>query len=117
MIVDNSLTEAVEVYNRYLDRMINVVQHLGEDLANDSDQEIRKVLPAVAEGLAWLNEACNNFVNLGAISPELYESYRNIMLSLTEALENKDYMFLQDLCQFELEPLLQELKIKGNAVT
>lgn len=115
--MENSLTEAVDIYNGYLDRMVNVVQHLGEDLANDNNPEIRKVLPAVAEGLEWLNEAIGNFVNLGVISLERRESFRDLMGSMMEALENKDFLFLQDLCQFELVDLLRDLKIKGNAVT
>ena len=47
----------------------------------------------------------------GEISTEDHESFQLVIEKLTEALENKDYVLLHDLFNYEMLPLLSKIKV------
>lgn len=108
------LEQTITIYNNYLDRMSGAVRHLSEDLGDAGNPEGKMVLPALIEGLEWLNEAIAGFVEFGKIETSKQETFQNLLKKMFEALENKDYPLLQDLCEFELGPFLEELKIDDH---
>ncbi len=105
--------ETVATYHDYLEKMSSATKHFCEDLEASNYQEISGVLPAIIDGLGWLNEAISGFVNLGKIDENKYQSFQNVVGSLNEALENKDYILLHDILEYEFLPLLGELKVEN----
>lgn len=108
------MNEIVTTYNDYLERLNSAIRHFCEDLEANNYQEVSEVLPAIVEGLDWLNDSINQFVALQKISEESCQSFRNTIGTMNEALENKDYMLLHDALEYDLLPLLSELKVVLN---
>ncbi|MGE5604579.1 MAG: hypothetical protein ACM3YE_02690 [Bacteroidota bacterium] len=103
--------ETIETYNEYLEKMILAVKHFCEDLQETDFKELGMTMPAIAEGLEWIYDAAGCFKDLGKINNTYYSSYEMIVKNLSEALENKDYMLLHDLMEFELLPVLGEMRL------
>jgi hypothetical protein len=110
------LDETITAYDQYLQRMSAAAEHFCEDLVASNYQEISGVLPALVEGLAWIHEALENFVKLKYLPEEVLKAFRDFLANLYEALQNKDYVLLHDLCEFELPPLLAQIHVAGAQI-
>lgn len=108
--------QIIKTYNEYLERMHTAVGHICEDLQDSDYQELSMTMPVVVEGLAWVYEAATEFVGLGKIAIEQYDSLKGLIGNLGEAMENHDLLLLHDLMEFELIPLLEAIKITDEAV-
>lgn len=106
--------EVVTTYNDYLERIDSATRHFCEDLEASNYREISEVLPAIVEGLGWLNDAINRFVALQKVTAESYQGFQNIIGTMNDALENKDNILLHDVLQYDLLPLLKELRVVLN---
>ena len=107
-------TQTIKTYNEYLERMHAAVGHICEDLQESDYQKLSMTMPAVVEGLAWIYEAATEFVGLGKVAIEQYDSLKGLIGNLGEAMENHDYLLLHDLMEFELIPLLEGIKIANR---
>jgi hypothetical protein len=116
IMTQEELSQAIDIYDQYLQRMTEATVHFCEDLVESNYQEISGVLPAIVEGLAWINEALEKFLKLNYIAEEDLIAFREFIGKLYEALENKDYVLLHDLCEFELEPLLDSIYISETPI-
>jgi len=116
-MTESEMLPVIKTYNNYLDRMQETIKHLCLNFEENSLQEFKLVLPAVVEGLAWLNEAVINFVRVGKIAEDQYRTFQQLMADITEALANKDYILLHDLFEYELKALLTALKIPIAPIT
>ncbi len=104
-------TQTVIAFNEYLERMLNAVEHICEDLQESDYQGLSPAMPAVLDGLAWIFEAMEGFINLGKIETEKYHTLQDIIKNMGEAFENKDHRLLHDLLEYELLPLIDSIKI------
>ncbi len=109
--MDEQCRQTVSDYNNYLDKMGQAIQHFCEDLADSDYAEISMALPAIIEGLGWINDAGNEFKELGELAADRVTQFQQLIARLAEALENKDYVLLHDLFIYEMLPLLEQLKI------
>ncbi len=112
-MTQEELDQTIATYDGYLQRMSVAVGHFCEDLVVSNYQEISGVLPALVEGLAWINETMEKFVKLGYLGEEELTAFRGFLTNLYEALQNKDYVLVHDLCEFELLSLLGRISISG----
>jgi hypothetical protein len=106
--------QTILAFNEYLGKMSSVVEHICEDFQESDYQETSPAMPAVVEGLAWIYEATEGFVNLGKIEVEKYQSLQSVIKNMGEAFENKDNVLLRDILEFELLPLLESMKLTGQ---
>jgi hypothetical protein len=106
--------QSINTYNAYLDRMMEAARHFCEDLLDSNYQEVSSVLPALIEGISWVNEALESFVNIGWASGERLQELRQMIHGLHEALENKDNVLLYDLLQFDAIPFFENAKISAT---
>ncbi len=112
-MTQEELDQTIATYDQYLQRMSSAAEHFCEDLVESNYQEISGVLPALVEGLAWINESAEKFVKLEYIGQEEMNAFREFLKNLYEALQNKDYVLVHDLCEFELLSLLERIRISG----
>jgi hypothetical protein len=110
------LSRTIETYDQYLLRMSKAAEHFCEDLVESNYQEIGGVLPALVDGLAWINTALEKFVKMNYLNEERLIAYRDLIANLYEALQNKDYVLLHDLCEFELPPLLTSINVTPTQI-
>lgn len=108
--------QTVVTYNAYLERMADASRHFCEDLLDSNYQEISGVLPALIDGISWVNEVLEGLVTLGRVPGNQLLEFRQNINNLHEALENKDNVLLYDLLQFDVIPLFERLKIKPDEV-
>jgi len=116
MMNQEELDQTIATYDEYLQRMSVAAGHFCEDLAESNFQEISGVLPALVDGLAWINEALEKFVKMDYLNEEHLTAFKELILNLYEALQNKDYVLLHDLCEFELPPLLSRIRVFGTQI-
>lgn len=115
-MTQEELFETIGAYDQYLQKMSKAVEHFCEDLVESNYQEISGVLPALVEGLTWINEALERFVKLNYVVEEDLVAFREFISNLYAALENKDYVLVHDLCEFELGSLLSNIHISETAL-
>lgn len=110
-MTDEELNATIATYNDYLQRMAAAAAHFCADLADSNYREVSGVLPALVSGLSWINPMLDNFVKMGHLPEEHLRVFRELVANLHEALENKDNLLLHDLCEFELLPLLDNIRV------
>jgi hypothetical protein len=110
------MDQTIVTYNDYLDRMAVTVQHFCEDLTDANYQVLSPAIPAIIDGLGWLNEAVESFVKINVLEAEQHTTLQTLIKNLSEAMENKDYILMHDLFEFELQPLLGNLKVTNPEV-
>lgn len=110
-MTDLEMQETISTYNSYLDRMAAAMRHFCEDLEESNFLEISPVITSIAEGLDWINSALESFVRLAKVSAEKFASFQGLLKNMYEALQNKDYVLLHDLLEYELIGLISELKV------
>ena len=104
--------QTIVTYNAYLERIVDSMMHFCEDLLESNYQDVSEVLPMIIDGMSWINEALEGYVNLGYVPAHLLNEFHQVIHGLHGALENKDYVLLYDLFEFEIIPLLKKLKIQ-----
>lgn len=107
----NLKTEAYETAKKYMSKLVG-----GIDLAvsyvhqNDEDRFI-DIFMQIIDGMEWLNEALTltKDIQEGELEPsELQEKLPDLL----EALENKDYILIGDILDYEIKPII--LKWSGQ---
>ncbi len=104
------LDQLITTYNEYLLKLHPVVEHICEDLQENDFRESPPALPALLEGLEWVVEAADCLAGLGKLETTSYQSFSDLIKTMGEAMENRDYALLRDLLDYELLPLLARLK-------
>lgn len=110
------MEQVILTYNNYLDRMETALQHFCEDILESEYKEMGPVILSVIDGLEWLTEAAENFSKLGKLDTNEYIALTTIIMNIKNSMENKDYVLMHDLVEFELIPLLGDLKIVAEKV-
>ena len=109
---DCEYQELITVYNSYLEKMAIALLHLGQDLQEAEYQEATLIIPALVDGMEWIYEALRNFIELGEIKGDFLNKFEIQIDNFNEALNNRDFTLLSDLCEYELISLMQEIRIR-----
>ncbi len=109
--------KTIIVYNDYLNKMQNALKNLCNDLEENNFTQMSPVMTAIIDGLDWINEALESFLLLKKISQEQYYFFKDQLTAMAEALDNQDYTLLHDILEFELIPLLEDLRIDESTLT
>lgn len=104
------LSQLITTYNEYLAKLAPVVEHICEDLQAKDFRESPPALDAFLEGLGWVTEAADGLVGVGKVEATNYQSLLDLIKTLGEAMENRDYALLRDLLDYEFQPLLPKLE-------
>lgn len=104
------LGQLIDTYNEYLAKLAPVAEHICEDLQEKDFRESPPALPAFLEGMEWVIEAAKSLVGIGKVEATEYQSLLDLIKTMGEAMENRDYALLRDLLDYEFQPLLPKLK-------
>ncbi|ADG83621.1 hypothetical protein [Thermincola potens] len=115
-LIFDGLAYAVEYLPRLIQGLGKVVQLIQE---GEEGEAVRLFLPAL-EGIEWLNSLLTAIETFGiqkevtdAIKqkiPEIIHDFKSQMETLLAAWENFDYLLVADILEYEVIPLLEELK-------
>ncbi|MDZ5471958.1 hypothetical protein SM124_09380 [Bacillus sp. 31A1R] len=108
-------TSIILSINEYSSNAIPELKQLSTAFYNSSSSESWKKLTDFLEALQWINEAIVS-INSKEIKPNhgdkylgITASFENVFPNLLEALEGQDNIFIADILNYEIIPLLQDL--------
>lgn len=93
----------------YLNNLKEGIINISDLIQEGKEYQGINIIPQVAEGLQWVDEALNatNNYHEGELS---LENMNNFIEEISEALENEDYILIGDLFNYEIIPILEELQ-------
>lgn len=108
--MENKKEVLITAYN-YIEDLKNGIENLSNAINGGNDEKGVKLIPLICDGLNWLTQVINltEDIHSGDVSiVELNEKLEEII----EALENEDYILVGDLFNYEIIPILDEIKNK-----
>ena len=99
--------ETLEMANEYMNNLFSGVKNSVELLYSGNESEGFSLIPSICEGIQWVTEVLaltkNEDLDLVNI---LYGKLEEII----ESFENKDYILVADLLNYELLSVLQDIQ-------
>ena len=101
--------EALESAYDYIKKLIVGVEKYLENMNDNKISESVDLLISIIEGLEWEVNALSLIKEKVNIKLDIEES-NLIFINLSNALENKDYVLITDLFEYEILPMLKKWK-------
>lgn len=103
--------EVLKTAYNYISKLEDAVDKIVENLDTDRINEGLKLIGELAEGVQWLTQAI--ILTKDVQKNEISIEELNIKLNeVVGALENKDYILVMDIFNYEIKEYLNELKDK-----
>ncbi len=106
------MKETIESANEYIQRVIDGIGGIVYNLQSGREEKALPLCSDLFEGLKWLIECANLTKPLqkdrGIIIDS--EEINTILEDITKAFENKDYVLLADLLEYEFMPIISGWK-------
>ncbi len=107
MSLENQTNEIFESLKEYLTRFLNGLNDIVKWLHQGEDLKALGNMLYVVEGLEWISEVMILTKTVHGIDIEL-NKINLTLLELNEALLDKDTIFIADILEYEIKPLIQE---------
>jgi len=106
--MENKREALITAYN-YIDNLKNGIEDLSNAINGGNDEKGIKLIPSISDGLDWLTQVINLTadVHMGDVS---INSLNEKLEEIIEALDNEDYILVGDLFNYEIMPILDEIK-------
>lgn len=106
---DNQIlvNETKKEIEKYIPKMIKGIDVFINKIMLNEENEAKKILSNIFEGLEWITQAIgltNNFIQGDMRERDLLEK----LPLLIDAYENKDMTLVSDILDYEIKPLLEE---------
>lgn len=111
---DQERVDPIEVLmtaKEYLERLIPGVANTADYLRNGNEHEGSRMMVYIVDGLQWLADAIMLTTEHQVEKIDFME-ITPFFTQINEALENLDYIFLGDLLEYEIVPILETWKLK-----
>lgn len=102
-------SEVLSTAYNYIDNLKNGIEDLSNVINSGDEEKGIKLIPLISDGLDWLIKVINltedihkGEVSIGELNEKLEETI--------EALDNEDYILVGDLFNYEMLPILDEIK-------
>lgn len=110
----NLISEVIENYNRYLSNLPNGCESLVALLSEEKYNEALKEIVFFSEGISWLINVKIKLEEHNILVDFDENKIIGYLEEINEGLENKDYLLVADLFEYEIVPFLIECpKIKN----
>lgn len=110
------LLESFQEMNNYIYKLKDGISNIVNLLASEQEQEAFNMIVQLTNGLEWIN---NVFASVKEISnidfeevefDEMIESFQNILESIVDSIEDKDYVLLSDILEYELSEIIEKIE-------
>ncbi|WP_459478713.1 hypothetical protein [Clostridium saccharoperbutylacetonicum] len=108
--MENKIEVLIEAYN-YIDNLKNGIENLSSAINGGNEEKGVGLIPLISDGLEWLTKVIDLTKDVQTeevSSGDLNEKLKEII----EALDNEDYILVGDLFNYEIIPILDEIKGK-----
>ncbi len=100
--------ETLKTANEYMDNLISGVKYSVELLYGGNETEGFSMIPSICEGIQWITQV---LVLTGNKNKDLVDILFEKLEEIVESFENKDYILVADLLNYELLQVLKEIKM------
>ena len=115
--MDNKKIEVLETAREYLDNLSQGIIQVGEMIQGGDEISASKRMVSVFEGIEYIIKV----IELTNIKDKNLDEINNLneqLEELIDAFENEDYILVGDLFQYELKPIVENMKdIFENEIT
>lgn len=109
-MMENEILEVIESYNEYLGKIPFGSEYIASNLREDNITEALQAISNFSEGVIWITEA-TKLLNKGGVKAEMdIDKVKEFFIEINEGLENKDYLLVADLFEYEIAPFFNESK-------
>ncbi|MFR1380499.1 MAG: hypothetical protein ACLSTJ_16270 [Clostridium neonatale] len=109
--MENKKIEILKTAYEYIDKLIEGIKNIVEEIQEGNEYEAIVIIPNVAEGMEWLINSIKLTEDIQTEPIDL-DSLNQQLKELIEAFENEDYILIGDIFNYELIPILNEFKDK-----
>lgn len=100
--------ETLKTANEYMNNLISGVKCSVELLYGGNETEGFSMIPSICEGIQWITQV---LVLTGNKNKDLVDILFEKLEEIVESFENKDYILVADLLNYELLQVLEEIKM------
>ncbi len=100
--------ETLKTANEYMNNLISGVKYSVELLYGGNETEGFSMIPSICEGIQWITQV---LVLTGNKNKDLVDILFKKLEEIVESFENKDYILVADLLNYELLQVLEEIKM------
>jgi len=100
--------ETLKTANEYMNNLISGVKHSVELLYGGNETEGFSMIPSICEGIQWITQV---LVLTGNKNKDLVDILFKKLEEIVESFENKDYILVADLLNYELLQVLEDIKM------
>lgn len=101
------IEEVKQSYFEYLEKLAAGCQQISDDLRTENtSQAINNIMDAV-QGMQWLTEVEIGLNKNNYRINSVMEKANSFLNDINEALEKRDYVYVADLFEYELQPLFE----------
>ena len=107
--MDNKKIEVLETAREYLDNLSQGIIQVGEMIQGGDEISASKRMVSVFEGIEYIIKV----IELTNIKDKNLDEINNLneqLEELIDAFENEDYILVGDLFQYELKPIVENMK-------
>ncbi len=112
------LLESLQEVNIYIDKLKLGVESIVDYLSNNNEKEAMELIVQAINGLEWIYNILDSVEKLAIVNyneasfGDVFLKYENILSEILDSLENKDFIMLSDLLEFEIGDIMDEIKEK-----
>ncbi|OQY06618.1 MAG: hypothetical protein B6I28_06190 [Fusobacteriia bacterium 4572_132] len=112
------LLESLQEVNIYIDKLKLGIESILNYLSNNNEKEAMELIIQAINGLEWIYDILDSVEKLAAVKyneksfGDVFLKYENILSEILDSLENKDFIMLSDLLEFEIGDIMDEIKEK-----
>lgn len=99
--------ETLESCEEYIPKLISATSNIAFHLQSGNEAKGTELLEPVYEGIRWVIDAVNGIQLNGYPMDIDVSEMKEILVSMEEALEMRDYVLLADLFEYEMTPMLE----------
>lgn len=105
------LAETIQSYNEYLTKVSPGCLQIAHLLRQDDIGGALRMILQFSEGMNWLVEARELFVQNGVKATLEVEKIHEFLNEINNGLEILDYVIVADMFEYEIAPFFEEVKI------
>jgi hypothetical protein len=104
--------ETIETANSYLGKMFEAITEITVDIQKGREDRGISICVELIDGLKWLIDALSLTRKYQESKGKIIDTgmANVVFIQIIDAFENRDYVFLSDLLEYELSPILLDWK-------
>lgn len=109
--MDQIVLETMESYNNYVGQIIKGSNKIADDLRTGNVENALSMIKDFSEGLVWIIEVNQKLKEFGKDINLNISEIQEFFVEINEGLENKDFVLVADLFEYEIAPFFEQLEL------